>query len=208
VEELCLANVRDIPKMLRWNDKYGIKFMRLSCEMFLFASHTKYGYKLAPFASEALAEARRVSTGLGHRLSTHPGQFTQLGLPRPEVIANALRDLEYHDELLSLLKLPEQEDRDAVMILHMGGTLGDKAATLRSFPHQLQKALSIHQATPRPRKRRRLLVRPRPSPNPRRTKRPPLSRFPPPQHNLPFFATPRRYTRHRGTLPSNQSNMG
>jgi UV DNA damage endonuclease len=119
--------------MLRWNDKYGIKFMRLSSEMFPFASHAEYGYKLAPFASEALAEVGRVATKLGHRVSTHPGQFTQLGSPRPEVIANAIRDLDYHDEMLSLLKLPEQEDRDAVMILHMGGTFGDKAATLDRF---------------------------------------------------------------------------
>jgi UV DNA damage endonuclease len=96
VENLCLANVRDIPKMLRWNHKYGIKFMRLSSEMFPFASHAEYGYKLAPFASEALAEVGRIATELGHRLSTHPGQFTQLGSPRPEVINNSIRDLEYH----------------------------------------------------------------------------------------------------------------
>ncbi|CZS89629.1 probable UV-endonuclease UVE-1 [Rhynchosporium graminicola] len=133
VEELCLANIRDIPKMLLWNDKYGIKFMRLSSEMFPFASHAEYGYKLAPFASEALAEAGRVAGELGHRLSTHPGQFTQLGSPRAEVIANAVRDLEYHNEMLSLLKLPEQANRDAVMILHLGGTFGDKAATLDRF---------------------------------------------------------------------------
>ena len=128
-----MANVRDLPKMFRWNDKYGIKFMRLSSEMFPFASHAEYGYKLAPFASEAVAEAGRVAAELGHRVSTHPGQFTQLGSPRPEVIANAIRDLNFHDEMLSLLKLPEQEDRDAVMILHMGGTFGDKAATLDRF---------------------------------------------------------------------------
>jgi UV DNA damage endonuclease len=133
VEELCLANIKDLPKMLRWNDKYGIKFMRLSSEMFPFASHAEYGYKLAPFASEALAEVGRVAIELGHRVSTHPGQFTQLGSPRAEVIANAIRDLDYHDEMLSLLKLPEQQDRDAVMILHMGGTFGDKAATLDRF---------------------------------------------------------------------------
>lgn len=133
MEELGLANARDIVKMLRWNDKYGIKFLRLSSEMFPFASHLEYGYKLAPFATKALAEAGRVAAELGHRLSTHPGQFTQLGSPRSEVIANAIRDLEYHDELLSLLTLPPQEDRDAVMILHMGGTFGDKAATLDRF---------------------------------------------------------------------------
>lgn len=74
VEALGLANARDIVKMIRWNDKYGIKFMRLSSEMFPFASHEEYGYKLAPFASEVLAEAGRVAADLGHRLTTHPGQ--------------------------------------------------------------------------------------------------------------------------------------
>ncbi|KAL8966913.1 MAG: hypothetical protein Q9197_005721 [Variospora fuerteventurae] len=135
VEQLCLANVRDIPKMLRWNDRYGIKFMRLSSEMFPFASHEEYGYKLAPFASEALAEAGKVAAELGHRLTTHPGQFTQLGSHRKSVIDNALRDLDYHAELLSLLKLPPQQDRDAVMVLHLGGVFGDKAATLDRFRH-------------------------------------------------------------------------
>ncbi|KAL8932562.1 MAG: hypothetical protein Q9216_006782 [Gyalolechia sp. 2 TL-2023] len=133
VEQLCLANVRDIPKMLRWNDRYGIKFMRLSSEMFPFASHAEYGYKLAPFASSALAEAGKVAAELGHRLTTHPGQYTQLGSPRKPVIDNALRDLDYHAELLSLLKLPPQQDRDAVMILHLGGVFGDKEATLTRF---------------------------------------------------------------------------
>ncbi|ESZ99183.1 hypothetical protein SBOR_0390 [Sclerotinia borealis F-4128] len=139
VEELCLANIRDLPKMLRWNDKYGIKFMRLSSEMFPFASHAEHGYKLAPFASEALAEVGKVVAELGHRVSTHPGQFTQLGSPRPEVIANAFRDLEYHDEMLGLLKLPAQIDKDAVLILHMGGTFGDKGATIDRFRENYAK---------------------------------------------------------------------
>ncbi|KAF3056521.1 UV-damage endonuclease [Daldinia childiae] len=133
VEALGLANARDIVKMICWNDKYGIKFMRLSSEMFPFASHEEYGYKLAPFASKVLAEAGRVAAELGHRLTTHPGQFTQLGSPRPEVVRNSVRDLEYHNELLTLLRLPKQLDKDAVMIIHMGGVFGDKEATLDRF---------------------------------------------------------------------------
>lgn len=139
VEALGLANARDIVKMLRWNDKYGIKFLRLSSEMFPFASHDVYGYKLAPFASETLAEAGRVAAELGHRLTTHPGQFTQLGSPRKEVISASIRDLEYHCELLDLLKLPEQQNRDAVMILHMGGVFGDKEATIARFKENYLK---------------------------------------------------------------------
>ncbi|KAI7556086.1 UV-damage [Hortaea werneckii] len=133
LENICLANVKDISKMIRWNERYHIRFLRLSSEMFPFASHPEYGYKLAPFASEALAEAGRVIGELGHRVTTHPGQFTQLGSPRKQVIENAFRDLEYHDEMLSLLKLPEQQDKDAVMIMHMGGIFDGKEETLQRF---------------------------------------------------------------------------
>lgn len=133
VEELGLANARDVAKMVRWNDKYGIKFMRLSSEMFPFASHEEYGYKLEPFAADTLREVGEVIAELGHRVTTHPGQFTQLGSPRKQVIDNAIRDLDYHDELLSLLKLPPQQNRDAVMILHLGGAYGDKPAAIARF---------------------------------------------------------------------------
>jgi UV DNA damage endonuclease len=31
---------------------------------------------------------------LGHRLTTHPGQFTQLVSPKPKVVENSIRELE------------------------------------------------------------------------------------------------------------------
>ena len=62
-----------------------------------------------------------------------------MGSPRQAVIDNAIRDLEYHDEMLSLLKMPPQEDRNAVMILHLGGTFGDKDATLDRFRENYKK---------------------------------------------------------------------
>jgi UV DNA damage endonuclease len=139
LEAVCLANVRDVAKMIRWNDKYNIRFMRLSSEMFPFASHAEYGYSLAPFASEALAEAGKVIAELNHRVTTHPGQFTQLGSPRQPVIENAIRDLVYHDEMLSLLKLPEQQNKDAVMILHMGGVFEGKPETIARFKENYAK---------------------------------------------------------------------
>jgi UV DNA damage endonuclease len=66
------------------------------------------------------------------------------------VIQASIRDLEYHAELLSLLKLPPQLDRDAVMILHMGGVYGDKQGTLdrfrenyKSLPEDIKKRLVL-----------------------------------------------------------------
>ena len=50
-----------------------------------------------------------------------------------------MRDLDYHEEMLSLLKLPEQQNKDAVMIIHMGGTYGDKQAALDRFKENYVK---------------------------------------------------------------------
>ena len=109
--------------------------------MFPFASHAKYGYNL-DFAREALREAGRVAMEFGHRLTMHPGQFTQLGSPRKEVIDASVKDLEYHSQLLRGLALSGQADKDAVMILHMGGMFGDRKATLERFKKNYEELLS------------------------------------------------------------------
>ncbi|KAA8896881.1 UV-endonuclease UvdE-domain-containing protein [Sphaerosporella brunnea] len=141
VQSLGLQNARDLSKMIEWNEKYQIRFLRVSSEMFPFASHAKYGYDL-DFAYPVLQEAGKLAMKYGHRLTTHPGQFTQLGSPRPEVIKASVKDLEYHSQLLRGLGLEGQADRDAVMILHMGGMFGDKAATLDRFRKNYTTLLS------------------------------------------------------------------
>lgn len=53
----------------------SIRFLRLSSEMFPFASHLKYGYDLS-FADKELKEAGDLAKQYGHRLTTHPGQVS------------------------------------------------------------------------------------------------------------------------------------
>lgn len=55
-----------------------IRFMRMSSEMFPFASHAKYGYDLA-FAGEGLKAAGDLAKKYGHRLTMHPGQASLIG---------------------------------------------------------------------------------------------------------------------------------
>lgn len=92
VKELGRQNMIDLCALIRWNDANGIKFMRLSSEMFPFASHAEYGFTLE-YADKELRAAGDLANGLGHRLTTHPGQFTQLGSPRENVVESAVRDL-------------------------------------------------------------------------------------------------------------------
>ena len=58
----------------------------------------------------------RLANSLGHRLTTHPGQFTQLGSPKENVIAQSISELEYHCDMMDRMELGV----DSVMIIHMG----------------------------------------------------------------------------------------
>ncbi|KAK6908725.1 UV damage endonuclease UvdE [Kwoniella mangroviensis CBS 8886] len=134
---LALMNVRDLKTMIQWNEDNKIRFMRLSSEMFPFASHAKYGYDLA-FADEGLKEAGALAKKYGHRLTMHPGQFTQLGSPKPNVIEASIRELNYQCEIMDRMGI----GAEGVMIIHMGGIFGDKESTLARFKENYTTRLS------------------------------------------------------------------
>lgn len=90
LQELSLSNARDLVKMIKWNDKYGIKFLQLSSDMFPFASHAEHGYKLAPFASDILAEAGKIIAELGHRVTMHLDQVCVLSFSKASCFITSL----------------------------------------------------------------------------------------------------------------------
>lgn len=77
LKELGRANMKDLVQLIEWNEENNIRFMRLSSEMFPFASHGEYGYDLE-YAQEELAAAGALARKYGHRLTTHPGQVSLL----------------------------------------------------------------------------------------------------------------------------------
>lgn len=82
--------------------------------MFPFASHGVYGYSLE-YCSSLLACAGDLANKYGHRLTAHPGQFTQLGSPKARVIEASVRELEYHCEMLDRMGIGP----DGVLIVHV-----------------------------------------------------------------------------------------
>lgn len=122
--------------------------------MFPFASHLVHGYSLE-YCADLLAKAGALANKYGHRLTTHPGQFTQLGSPKPAVVEAALRELEYNCEMLDLMGIGV----DGVMVVHVsfiniylfklvkkicfdrkgGGMYDDKTATLERIKQFILK---------------------------------------------------------------------
>ncbi|KAF9452757.1 UV-endonuclease UvdE [Macrolepiota fuliginosa MF-IS2] len=136
VKDIGRQNVRDLITMIQWNEDNHIRFLRLSSEMFPFASHENHGYSL-DYCTDLLEEAGDLANKYGHRLTTHPGQFTQLGSPKPKVVDAAVRELDYHCQMLDLMGI----GIDGVMIVHGGGTYGDKASAIERLKRVIAEVL-------------------------------------------------------------------
>lgn len=92
----------------------NIRFMRLSSDMFPFASHAIYGYSL-DYCASVLQDAGDLAKKYGHRLTMHPGQYTQLGSPNPGVTESSIRELQYHCEMLDRMGVGP----DGVLVIHV-----------------------------------------------------------------------------------------
>ncbi|KDR75132.1 hypothetical protein GALMADRAFT_249051 [Galerina marginata CBS 339.88] len=133
VKELGRRNVEDLLTIIQWNEDNNIRFFRLSSEMFPFASHAVHGYSLEYCASQ-LAKAGALANKYRHRLTVHPGQYTQLGSPKPAVVEAAVRELVYHCQMLDLMGL----GKDSVMVIHGGGVYNDKPTTLQRLKESIR----------------------------------------------------------------------
>jgi len=145
LKELGRKNVTDLLEMIEWNEEHNIKFMRMSSDMFPFASHELYGYSLE-YADNELKNVGELAKRLNHRLTAHPCQANNLGSPTPSVIQSTILDLTYHAEMMDRMNLPA----DSVMIIHLGGKYNSKEATLKRWaenftmlPNNVQKRLVL-----------------------------------------------------------------
>jgi len=136
--ELALANVRDLKKIIQWNEDHNIKFYRLSSEMFPWAS--EYNIEDLPdFENIAriMGEAGDLANKYGQRLTTHPGPFNKLASPKERVVLSTITDLEIHGKMLDLLKQPRTPQ--AKINIHVGAAYGDKPMALGNFNRNFER---------------------------------------------------------------------
>jgi len=135
---LSLLNVLDLQKILEWNVEHGIKFFRLSSNVFPWASeyqlHDMPDYE-AIF--EACEKAGNYAREHGIRLTSHPGPFNKLASPNEKVFQNTLRDLEIHGEFFDMLGLPR--DHYAKINIHVGAAYGNKPVALDTFARNFER---------------------------------------------------------------------
>lgn len=139
---LALSNCQDLIKIMEWNAKNGIKFFRVSSNLFPFVTHEDVAYRLDDLSTarqirEALKTAGTVAKNNGIRVNSHPGPFTILAAPREKVVAAAIRDIEIHSVVGDLL---DNESESLFNInFHMGSDYGDKKASAKRYVENLKR---------------------------------------------------------------------
>src|SRR5690606_16476895 len=128
IKDLALKNMQTTLEILQWNLEPDIDFYRASSSMIPLSTHPINDWiwwEDLDFLSIA-AQIREIAETHEMRVSMHPGQYTVLNSPKPEVVEKSVQDLVYHDRLIALLGGND-------LIVHTGGAYGDKEQAKMRF---------------------------------------------------------------------------
>ena len=136
--ELSMLNVADLSTILKWNVDNGIKFFRLSSELFPWAS--EYNFTDLPdynSISKLLSSSGDYAKKNELRITSHPGPFNVLVSPRQNVVDNTITDLRIHGEMFDMLGLSRTPYNKINM--HCNGVYGDKISAMDRFCKNFEK---------------------------------------------------------------------
>jgi UV DNA damage endonuclease len=135
--ELALQNVKDLVHIIKWNNEMGIKQFRMSSDIFPWMAYYQLD-ELPDYEeiSDYLYMAGDEASGK-QRLTFHPGHFNVLGSPNPTVVNKTIKELNQHSEIMNIMGLSRSHYNK--INIHIGGTYGDKQATLDRWINNYHK---------------------------------------------------------------------
>jgi len=115
---------------LLWNKAHHIDVMRVSSDLFphytnIYLIPEEKRYNL-DFAKEELEKIGNFAKANKMRLTMHPGQFNVIATQDEKILKRTICDLQMHADILDYMGL----DRNSIMVIHGGGTYGDKEKTI------------------------------------------------------------------------------
>ena len=136
--ELGLKNCIDLIEIIKWNHLNGIKFFRLSSDIFPWKS--EYDFKDLPNykqISDNLLVAGNFAKLYDQRITAHPGPFNVLVSPNDNVVENTIADLSMHGEVFDMMGLSRTTYNK--INIHCNGVYGDKVSAMQRFCNNFDK---------------------------------------------------------------------
>ena len=125
LEDIYRDNIQTLDNALRYCEAEDIHLYRLPSSFFPFADEDIGREVLAPFAT-TLARTGRRALERGIRLVMHPDQFVVLSSDSEGVVANSVKILQMHADIMDLLDQP----RSPWALLEIHGGKGKRADSL------------------------------------------------------------------------------
>lgn len=137
--ETIKENLNCLKRILEFNLENDILLFRIGSELIPFASHSINKFNWMRYFKKEFEELGKFAKKNNMRLTMHPGQYTILNSSREEVVFNAVKDLEYHCNVLDAMNL----DETCKVTIHIGGIYGDQKAAIRRFISNYKKLPSF-----------------------------------------------------------------
>ncbi|PSR54242.1 UV DNA damage repair endonuclease UvsE [Adhaeribacter arboris] len=122
-------NFACLKKILEYNVKHNLLFLRMSSDMVPFASHPVNTYNWQTHFQGTLRALGRYIKAHQMRISMHPDQFVVINSPNTTTLNNSFAELEYQCAIMDIMEL----DETAKLQIHGGGVYGDKPAAIKRF---------------------------------------------------------------------------
>ena len=133
VVPVVVQNLEDVLAALRWNVARDLRFFRVSSDLIPFGPLDAFPFDWAEAFDWLFRDIRRLVKAEGLRVTSHPGQYTVLNSPRPDVVQNSVDELDFQAQVLKRM------DPAGTMTLHVGGAYGDKPAAMDRFAQALDR---------------------------------------------------------------------
>jgi UV DNA damage endonuclease len=122
-------NLDCLRKIVQFNVEHGLLFFRISSDLIPFASHPVNEFNWQKHFKQEFEAIGEFIKKNKIRISMHPDQFTLINSVKEDIFERSKKELEYHAELLDLMKL----DASAKIQIHVGGVYGDKKKSMERF---------------------------------------------------------------------------
>lgn len=144
IGELCLANIKDLARVIQWNQEHGIRFFRISSVLCPWMGNS-YNFEDLPQynkISQALKFCGDLSRAYDQRLTFHPSHFVKLAAPdsNAELVNKSLAELEAHSKIFDMMGFaPSPVNK---INIHIGGVYADsgsKEDTMRRWAENFRR---------------------------------------------------------------------
>ena len=142
LEDIYRDNIQTLDNALRYCEREGIRLYRMPSSIFPFADEP-FGLAILEKFKDTLGRSGRRATERGIRLVMHPDQFVVLSSDSENVVANSVKILQMHADIMDLLEQP----RSPWALLEIHGGKSDRedqlVARIAELPEAIRSRLCL-----------------------------------------------------------------